>query len=320
MNETSQESPNGGEPTVPISKWRVIGKSICGASHFRSGLPNQDAIMSEPPSGSGSRLILALSDGHGSSKSFRSQHGAGFAVKACLDECRCLLEWQDETPNLSAIKHTAEGHLPQRITRRWKQLVDEHSHNEPASPEELEKAVKGATSPITEESLLNNPLVWYGATLIGVVVTDSFAFYFQVGDGEILTVSDAGEVWRPLPPDDRLLGNETTSLCSLDAWRDFRVYFRAHSQSPPALILLSTDGYINSFTDAGEFLKVGPDFLKLINSAGLDAVAEKLEGWLTEASQKGSGDDITLGIISRSPIKEDLEQAQGECSLTPPLS
>lgn len=301
--------PMTSTPVLPSFHWQVIGKSIRGCSHVRAGLPNQDAIGWNPESGFGSRLILALSDGHGSSKSFRSHQGAAFAVQACLEECQSLLEWTQATPNLSAIKRTATEHLPQRITRRWKQLVDEHLLDNPASTEELEKAINGATVPINEESLKKNPWVWYGATLVGVVVTDTFIIYFQVGDGEILTVSEAKEVRRPIPPDERLLGNDTTSLCSEKPWLDFRIVFQALTTAQPALILLSTDGYINSFTDVEEFMKVGPDFLNLINANGLDAVNGKLEEWLMEASQKGSGDDITLGIISRVTIQEDQKPA-----------
>ena len=77
-------------------------------------------------------------------------------------------------------------------------------------------------------------------------------------------------------------------------------YVHALSHAAPALTMLSTDGYINSFTNAGEFFKVGTDLLTMIRSAGIEAVDGKLEGWLAEASQQGSGDDITLGIVCRT--------------------
>jgi hypothetical protein len=131
-------------------------------------------------------------------------------------------------------------------------------------------------------------------------MTDTFSVYLQLGDGEILTVSDGGDVRRIIPPDDRLLGNETTSLCSRTAWQDFRVVFQVQYLSAPALILLSTDGYINSFTDAGQFLEVGSDLLEMIRNAGIEAVDGELQGWLAEASHQGSGDDITLGIVYRT--------------------
>lgn len=37
----------------------------------------------------------------------------------------------------------------------------------------------------------------------------------------------------------------------------------------------------------------------MIRSDGLGKVKEEKETWLTEASQKGSGDDITLGVLCR---------------------
>jgi len=307
----NQAQPNGpsATPENSVSQWQVIGKSVRGASHIRTGQPNQDAILWGSPSGIGPQLILALSDGHGSAKSFRSQQGAEFAVKACIEESSVLLHGQDGPMNLSTIKRTATEHLPQRIVRRWKELVDKHLLDHPVSQEDLDKAVKGASTPTNEAVLRENYLVWYGATLLAVIVTDAFVVYLQLGDGEILTVAGSGEVRRPIPPDDRLLGNDTTSLCSGNAWLDFRVVFQAQSQSAPALILLSTDGYINSFTDAGQFLKVGTDLLQMIRSAGIEAVDGKLEGWLDEASQQGSGDDITLGIVCHTAASEEFKES-----------
>ena len=145
----------------------------------------------------------------------------------------------------------------------------------------------------------------YGATLLAVVVAESFILYLQLGDGDILVVSEAGEVSRaPLPTDERLFANETTSLCLRDAWREFRSHFQVISASSPALILVSTDGYGNSFRDEAGFLQVGADVLAMIRADGLDAVSASLETWLTEASQEGSGDDVTLGILCRMDTLE----------------
>ena len=68
------------------------------------------------------------------------------------------------------------------------------------------------------------------------------------------------------------------------------------SHAPPALILLSTDGYSNSFQDEAGFLKVGSDLLHMIRTTagGLDMVKEHLVAWLTESTYAGSGDDITV--------------------------
>jgi hypothetical protein len=120
----------------------------------------------------------------------------------------------------------------------------------------------------------------------------------QLGDGDILTVSETSEVTRAIPSDKRLVANETTSLCTATV-KDFRSSFQPLSNTPPALILLSTDGYANSFRDEEGFLKVGSDIWSIIQEDGIEKVDADLKGWLTSATRTGSGDDITLGILCR---------------------
>ena len=187
-----------------------------------------------------------------------------------------FLNSQADAGNLSLIKDTTEEWLPRALVRKWVELVTADLNADP----------------------LDAGVVAYGATLLVAAVTDQFALYLQLGDGEILTVSESGEVTRPLTKDDRLFGNETTSLCAPEAWRDFRVSFQSFVQSPPALILLSTDGYPNSFRHESGFFKVGSDILNMIRENGLSFIKENLGGWLSDSTRAGSGDDVTLGILS----------------------
>jgi hypothetical protein len=108
-------------------------------------------------------------------------------------------------------------------------------------------------------------------------------------------------VRRPLPPDERLFANHTTSLCSPRAADEFRVGFQLlDTHSPqPALILVSTDGYANSFKDERGFLRVGPDLLQMLRTEGVEPVRDCLPVWLEEASRLGSGDDVTVGLLYR---------------------
>jgi serine/threonine protein phosphatase PrpC len=281
------------------AEWRVIGKSVQGATHIRDGLPNEDAIDWLPKSGTGLPLILAVSDGHGSAKSFRSRKGAQLAVEAAKVVCSDFLNSQFQEQNLSVVKHWAEENLPREIVRRWREYIADELASKPFTMPELEQldAKEGISR---RRQVVLDPIHAYGATILTALVTESFIIYLQLGDGDILEVTETGKVSRPLPKDERLFANETTSLCSPDAWQDFRVRFQVFSSTPPALILLSTDGYANSFPKKEEdFLKVGSDILDMIRSDGLDKVSDNLEGWLLEASKKGSGDDITVGIICR---------------------
>jgi len=293
------EQPEGRRQPQP--QWRATGASVRGAAHERAGLPNQDALYWLPATGLGPPLILALSDGHGSPRYFRSHVGAEQAVKVAAWVIQDLLDGQPDPTNLSAIKRTAADRLPQEIVRRWKKAVEEHLGQTPLTPDELGTLEhrKGAAA---REAVAANPLLAYGATVVTVLVAETFILYLQLGDGDILVVAEDGKVTRPLERDERLFANQTTSLCTSDAWRDVRLRFQALVQPPPALILLATDGYANSFVNEAAFRQVGTDVLDLVRAEGLAAVEADLAAWLTEASQAGSGDDITLGILCRADI------------------
>ena len=295
--------------TVADTRWWVIGKSVRGASHVRTGLPNQDAIGWLQVEGVDRRLIVAVSDGHGSAKYFRSHTGSRLAIETALALGQEFLDGQPDLGNLSAVKRTAEERLPQEITRRWNDAVKNHFEANPFSDEEL-SALEQADGKASREAITANPLKAYGATIVIAIVEESFILYLQLGDGDILIVSETGEVERPLAKDDRLFANETTSLSSQDSWSDFRLGFQTLVGTLPALILLSTDGYANSFLDEDEFTKVGRDILEILRSDGIEAVDHSLEGWLTEATGAGSGDDTTLAIICRTDALTKMADAQ----------
>jgi serine/threonine protein phosphatase PrpC len=291
----------GKEPR-PRTQWRAIGQSVRGAAHLRTGLPNQDAIRWLPASGVGPPLILTVSDGHGSAKYFRSHVGAERAAEIAAWVIQDLLDGQPDPTNLSAIKRTAQDRLPREVVRRWKESVAEHLKQSPLTPDELDTLVQqdGAAA---RQVILDNPTLAYGATVLAVLVTETFILYLQLGDGDILVITEGGKVTRPLERDARLFANQTTSLCSTDAWRDVQVRFQALVDPPPEVIFLATDGYANSFVNETAFLQVGTDIWDMIRTEGLEAVAGNLATWLNEASRAGSGDDITLGILCRSDVE-----------------
>jgi len=297
---------------------QVIGDSVRGASHERRGLPNQDAILWVPASGKDLPLVLAVADGHGCSQCFRSESGAELAVTVATKAMQNFLEILPRTTNLSLIKQWIEEKLPREIVHSWRNAVADNLSANPFRILELEKLEEVKGSEARRQAVLNPPFA-YGSTLLATLVTDSFIIYLQIGDGELLTVSETGEVCRPLPRDERNFAHETSSLCLKDAWQGFRVGLQLILDKPPALILLTTDGYPNSFVDDANFLKVGPDLLKIIRAEGIERVRKNLRIWLTEATEKGSGDDVTLGIICLMNGEEDASDfppsPQGENTL-----
>ena len=61
--------------TDEIATWQVITGSTRGAAHRTSGLPNQDAVANQD--GPGGAVVVAIADGHGHIRHFRSAEGPG---------------------------------------------------------------------------------------------------------------------------------------------------------------------------------------------------------------------------------------------------
>ena len=67
--------------------WHAIVGSARGAAHHLRGLPNQDAAACQD--GPGGSIIVAIADGHGHSRHFRSAEGSALAVDVgCLAAAR----------------------------------------------------------------------------------------------------------------------------------------------------------------------------------------------------------------------------------------
>lgn len=269
-------------------EWRVLGGTVRGMSHRIAELPNQDAIGWWPEHGQGPPSILAVADGHGSRKSFRSAIGARMAVEAARTAYEPILTGAFDEVGLPEGRRWAEERLPHALVRLWTEsVVRDFSEN----------AFTCADFIRLEEA---GPVVAYGTTILTVAVAESFIIYLQLGDGDIITVSEEGDVSRPLPRDERLIANQTTSLSMPKAWREFRMRVQPRLHGQPVLILVSTDGLANCFTAPEGFLKVGTDILDMVRAEGLGLVDENLESWLDDFSRDGSGDDISLGILCRA--------------------
>jgi serine/threonine protein phosphatase PrpC len=299
-------------------EWKVLGESVRGASHIRNDLPNQDAIkICEHP------LILAVADGHGSTKCPHSDLGAQFAVNTAIETIKQAL-----TSGVSFL--SSEDNLkelvPKNIHKLWKSKVDEHLEKNPVSETKNKECAEidlstevennksyENNSPTDTPQTNKNVYLPFGATLLILCITEKFAFFWQIGDGDIVIIQSDGILAKPIPIDDRLLGNETTSLCRTKAWQDFRSYFMPII-NPPKAIFLVTDGYKNSFKEPEGFDKALEDIYSFIQMDGEDSVKANLADWLNEASQSGSGDDITLVVaysvdspnISMECISEDI--------------
>lgn len=278
----------------------MAAATVPGAVHLRNGRPNQDAVAWLPASGEGERVVMAVSDGHGGAASPRSALGSAFAVDVTVEE-------------LSQLAHPVTPDTVDRafaaIVERWRQRVSEHLAGQPLTPAELESG--GVRAGAGTAVIADRPTIAYGATLLFAIVSDQQLVLGQIGDGDVLVVGAAGRAVRPLPLDPRLVAHVTTSLSDDDPLSNARTMVLDPADS--RLVLLSTDGYANSFATDDAFLQVGYDLLCSVESQGVGSVRESLPGWLAETTLHGSGDDISVAIAvldQRPSTSADPERQQ----------
>lgn len=278
------------------SIWRLIGASARGAVHARGKKPNQDALALHEPNAPGEGVVLAVADGHGAPRYIRSHRGAKLAVKLAVE---LLRDFGTEYPGprrLAAVADLANEQIPRTLVRTWQNAVRQDLAASPFTPDE--EAAWAALH--SERPADNDPVRAYGATLLAALITPHYLFLLQLGDGDILVIDAAGKVGRPpLPRDPRLIANQTTSLCSPAAWREFRTYFQPLTTRTPQLVMLATDGYANSFMDEDGFLATAVDLLAAVRARGHRRTTNQLPRWLHATSLQGSGDDITVALAYR---------------------
>ena len=263
---------------------------VKGATHVRNQMPCQDnkkiiKISDEI-------TIIALADGHGSSKCPRSDRGSMIAVNSFYHIMKKYLEIygedeEDITHLMTFLNREGDVRVAQDVCEEWQARVKQSFYK---------NKVEGMTN---EDGSIKWPSVFslYGTTLLGMLITDSFVFSFQIGDGDISAVTK--NVVEPLVEPEKFLGTETHSLSKPDAWRKaVTSVHRLEAESRESyMYILSTDGFANSYTSDKEYQKTCRDYLQMIRKYGIDVVQKNLKKWLTETSELGCGDDITVVMV-----------------------
>jgi serine/threonine protein phosphatase PrpC len=278
--------------------WCTLAGSHVGANHVRVEMPNQDAYAVRPELAGAAdpsdTVVLAVADGHGSAAHPRSAAGAEIATEKLVDLAMSFSAACARNEPLRTLKSAAEEQIPRELVRKWREGVRAHA--------------TAAANPLgTRDD--DEVFLAYGSTLLGAVITPRLLVCWQLGDGELAIVEGAN-VSFPLAPAERQLGVETDSLCQPDAWSRVRVHWQPLHGACPDLVLLATDGLVNSYADHAGFEAFGVGMLERIRSAGVAAVRDQLDGWLAKAAEF-SGDDATLAAAWRSPGDGAEEGAEG---------
>jgi hypothetical protein len=269
-----------------LGTWYVITGSARGAAHQASGLPNQDAVARAD--GPGGAVIVAIADGHGHFRHFRSADGAALAVDvACRVASQTAARLTEGAPGSEEAALESEA-LARAVVADWRSAVAEHLAARPYTAEE--QYVLGLAA--------DTPVVPYGSTVLVAAITARWLVCAQIGDGDMLAVRPDGGSFRPVAGDDRLDGLRTTSLCQPDALGSFRTGAHDLREVPLTALLLATDGYGNAQADEPWPPGVGRDLAELAAAHDRRWFEEQVPGWAEQcASAEGSGDDATIALL-----------------------
>ena len=266
----------------------AVGCSRKGVSHVREGKPCQDAwALWSGAVGGLPCLIAAVADGHGDDRHDLSHLGAAFAVKAAVDELLSLFTHCRLEEGPLAFKRSFKADFPRRVGRRWREAVLADARERPGD--------------VQDQTGDNHRLfVRYGTTLLAALITEDGLLLGQLGDGAVFLVRPDGAVESPFSTETSDVGTVTNSLCSADVphlWHT-AVLERAGGGT----LFLATDGLVNAFPNDEETHTFALSLGERIREFGLARVAASLSGWLDHYSAKGSGDDITLTLVSIPPL------------------
>jgi hypothetical protein len=265
--------------------WAAFGASVRGTAHSRAELPNEDAVSFRSDD-DGQWAVVAVADGHGHTLAVRAEAGARLAVNIATDAA--LSCWLDASGSANSDDDATANLLQGVVVGAWSAAVEADLAASPLSDAELEHSGDAA-------SIAAHPALAYGTTLLASFALGDSIVVCQIGDGDIVAITRDGRILRPLRADSRLVGTRTTSLASKSATVDFR---GSHiGDAEVEVVVVATDGYVNSFSADDGFATAGRDLWKLLHQIGPRAVEAQLGGWLESTSSDGTGDDASLAIL-----------------------
>ena len=275
--------------------WQVLSASVIGAAHLAKGVPQQDAVSVAPPaasSGPAGPLSVAVADGHGHHRHFRSRRGAEMAVRVAVDVATSRAPEVAAGDDLDQVANVGRTVLAPEILAAWQAAVTADLEASPVTDREL------VAAGVSSEEADDDPVFSYGTTLMLALIAGRWVLCLQIGDGDILAIDSTGGTRTPMPVDPRLDGLRTTSLCQADALTSFRVAVVDQQNEPLCAVLLATDGYGNAQVDDPWQPGVGEDIHRFLHEHGIDWVGSNLGEWVARcASSEGSADDTTVALI-----------------------
>lgn len=268
-----------------------LSEAVRGASHVESDTVCQDYADFKITD---SYAVAAVADGHGSKKHFRSDFGSRAGVEVAI---KAVEEYCSDPEEFKRKFQDNPEHLIRKIQKyiikKWYDCINEHYKNNPVRQEEREKLTDEELSAIKIESI-------YGSTLLVSVLTDSFSFGMQLGDGSLVVIKQCGEAYMPIIDDESCPANLTSSLCNSNAIKMFNYFY---SYEKPLAIILSTDGLYTSFSSRESFEEY--NCLLASQLSDTEVLKSRINKNFVRRTNAGSRDDISIAIVFEKEMFEE---------------
>lgn len=296
--------------------YQSFSVSIRGASHIRKGTPCEDFGLS---TGIPNGQIFALADGHGALECFRSQVGSKLICETSQKALQMFTlnieenNWQEE---LLSNPKKQEKHIRQLITSifsTWLSEVNKHYTQNPITEDEKKLAGNKLIKYLNGDNIEHI----YGTTLIAGLMTKDYLLLLQQGDGHCDVFDFKGNVFQPIPWDDRCFSNVTTSVCDSDAIESCRYSLIDLRKQPVLACIAGSDGVEDSYSSMEKVHGFYRKIIVYIKEKGIDSLKEYLTENLHLLSENGSGDDITIcGIVNADLSDFDCSDLSKENEIT----
>jgi hypothetical protein len=284
-------------------RWRVVGASVRGASHEKSGQPCQDAHRWEVlPDGV---LVAAIADGAGSAA--LAEVGATVAARAAVESAIRGLAALTACPS----REDGRGESASAAGENAGACLDAATEWEPLLNEALRTALAAVEAEAANREAKPRDLA---CTLILVVATQDIVAAAQIGDGAAVVADAEGAIKSLTAPAPSEYLNETIFLVSpgaLDAaqtsvWR-----------GRPAQLALFCDGLQMLALKMPGAVPHAPFFAPLfrfVQSATDETDAHsQLEAFLCSPGvRQRSDDDVTLVLASLHEVSSSSPLPPGE--------
>lgn len=292
--------------------YAIFTQSVRGSSHIRKDIPREDYGIKLDEDGI---KVFAVADGHGDSRCCRAHIGSELICKIAATELKEFAQiiqkesWENRLFNTDECDKLIET-LVTSIIGKWGNATNDEFEHNPLSENEL----LAASDLNIDFSLGIGIEKLYGTTFIAGLLTDKYLLLLQQGDGRCDVFDETGKVSQPIPWDDRCVGTGTTSVCDNDAIQSTRYHLIDLSKNPIIACIAGTDGVEDSFPLSMERVHAYyRDIIIYCCNEGVERLEEHLESELSELSENGSADDVTVsGIVDIEKCKPFLQQFEDE--------